>query len=29
MYRYYYEELKERKVYNFDLDLYFFNQKIL
>ena len=25
----YYEELKERKVYNFDLDLYFFNQKNL
>ena len=23
----YYEELKDRKVYNFDLDLYFFNQK--
>ncbi len=23
----YYEELKERKVYNFDLDLYFFKQK--
>ena len=22
----YYEELKERKVYNFDLDLYFFNE---